>query len=84
MGKCGDGSSPSEAHGEAWEDIGWVGGELLLGTFDACLDIHLSETKAGLMLPHIFSRAATRSSMGGWVLKSLFTVPFISLRGLTI
>ena len=35
MGKCGDGSSPSETQGEAWEGIGWVGGEPLLGTFPA-------------------------------------------------
>jgi hypothetical protein len=33
---------------------------------------------------YIFSRAAMRSSMGGWVLKSRLTPPLMFLRGLTI
>jgi hypothetical protein len=49
----------------------------LAGENAACLRITHPE-------PYIFSKAAMRSSIGGWVEKSLFTVPLISSRGLTM
>ena len=45
------------------------------------MGIYLGKTRTKA---YIFSRAAMRSSMGGWVLKSLLTPLLMFLRGLTM